>query len=39
MASDARKMRGERPFVICNLKSQDGLSEVVSFVEKHGMLA
>jgi urease accessory protein len=38
MASDARKMRGRRPFVMCNLKAQDGLEQVVSFIENHGML-
>src|SRR6202158_4380370 len=30
MASDARKMRGDRPFVMCNLKALDGLQDVVS---------
>ena len=38
MASDARKMRGERPFVMCNLKALDGLDEVVGFIEKKGLL-
>jgi urease accessory protein len=38
MASDARKMRGERPFTMSNLKSQAGLQEVVSFIEKKGLL-
>jgi urease accessory protein len=38
MASDAKKMRGERPFVMCNLKALDGLDEVVKFIEKKGLL-
>jgi urease accessory protein len=38
MASDAKKMRGERPFVMCNLKALDGLAEVISFIEKKGLL-
>ncbi|MGV7242001.1 urease accessory protein UreG [Caballeronia sp. M23-90] len=38
MASDATKMRGERPFVMCNLKALDGLDQVVSFIEKKGLL-
>ena len=38
MASDARKMRGDRPFVMCNLKEQAGLDEVVRFIERQGML-
>ncbi|MDC6291889.1 urease accessory protein UreG [Ralstonia pseudosolanacearum] len=39
MASDARKMRGDRPFVMCNLKEQAGLDAVVRFIEQQGMLA
>jgi len=38
MAADARKMRGDRPFVMTDLKSETGLSEVVSFIEKRGLL-
>ncbi|GHT88778.1 urease accessory protein UreG [Betaproteobacteria bacterium] len=38
MARDARKMRGERPFVFSNLKSGQGLAEIVSFVEREGLL-
>ncbi|WP_144108522.1 urease accessory protein UreG [Paraburkholderia sp. BCC1886] len=38
MASDAKKMRGERPFVMTNLKALDGLSEVVGFIERKGLL-
>ena len=38
MASDARKMRGERPFVMCNLKALEGLAEVIAFIEKKGLL-
>jgi urease accessory protein len=39
MASDTRKMRGERPFVMCNLKVLEGLDHVVRFIEKKGLLA
>ena len=38
MDRDARKMRGERPFVFSNLKTGQGLGEIIAFVEKHGML-
>jgi urease accessory protein len=38
MDRDARKMRGDRPFLFTNLKSQDGLSDVVDFVVAEGML-
>jgi urease accessory protein len=38
MAADAQKMRGERPFVMTDLKVQKGLAEIVGFIEKRGLL-
>ena len=38
MARDAKKMRGERPFVFTNLKTGHGLETVIQFIEKEGML-
>src|ERR1700719_2453752 len=38
MASDAKKMRGERPFVMTNLKDQAGLLDVIRFIERKGLL-
>jgi len=38
MAHDAKKMRGERPFVFTNLKTGHGLETVIQFIEKEGML-
>ena len=38
MAHDARKMRGERPFVFSNLKTGQGLPDIVAFIERHGLL-
>ena len=38
MASDAKKMRGERPFVFTNLKKGDGVAEVIAFSRKQGFL-
>jgi urease accessory protein len=38
MATDARRMRGERPFVMTNLKSLVGLDTVVRFIEQQGLL-
>jgi urease accessory protein len=35
MERDAKKMRGEKPFIFSNLKTQQGLTEVIQFVRKH----
>jgi urease accessory protein len=39
MERDARKMRGERPFVFTNLKIGTGLDIVVRFIETEGLLS
>jgi urease accessory protein len=39
MARDARRMRGERPFVFTNLKTGEGLQSVIEFLLHQGMLA
>ena len=39
MARDARAQRGDRPFVFTNLKTGEGVEEVVRFVEREGLLA
>ena len=36
MDRDARKMRGERPFVFTNLKVGTGVETVIAFIERHG---
>jgi urease accessory protein len=38
MARDAKRMRGDRPFVFTNLKSGEGLQAVLRFIEAAGML-
>ncbi|MEW5862672.1 MAG: urease accessory protein UreG [Pseudomonadota bacterium] len=38
MARDARKMRGERPFVFTNLRTGEGLDTVIRFIETEGLL-
>jgi urease accessory protein len=38
MRIDATRMRGERPFVMTNLKKRDGLEAVVQFIESKGGL-
>ena len=38
MDRDARKMRGERPFVFTNLKTGLGLVDVIAFIVKQGLL-
>jgi urease accessory protein len=39
MDRDARKMRGDRPFVFTNLKSGQGLPAVIGFIEREGLFA
>jgi urease accessory protein len=38
MDRDARKMRGERPFVFTNIKTGTGVPEIASFIRKSGGL-
>jgi urease accessory protein len=37
MDRDARKMRGERPFVFSCLKTEQGLADIVSFIKTQGV--
>ncbi len=38
MARDAARMRGERPFLFTNLKTGQGVSEIVRFIETRGLM-
>ncbi len=38
MERDARKMRGDKPFVFSNLKTGQGLEQIVEFIVRQGML-
>jgi urease accessory protein len=38
MEVDAKRMRGERPFVFSNLKTGQGLDTIITFIERQGML-
>jgi len=38
MATDAKRMRGERPFVFTNLRAGDGLSVISEFIIHEGLL-
>jgi urease accessory protein len=38
MDRDAKRMRGERPFIFTNLKVNQGLEEIVKFIEKQGLM-
>ncbi len=38
MEQDARRMRGERPFVFTNLRDGDGLQPIIDFIRHQGML-
>ena len=37
MARDAKQQRGERPFVMTNLKTQAGLRDVIDFIRTRGL--
>ncbi len=38
MDQDAKKMRGDRPFVFSNLKKAEGLDDIINFIIDAGML-
>jgi len=38
MDRDAKKMRGDRPFIFSNLKTKEGLEDIISFIVDAGML-
>ena len=38
MERDAKKMRGERPFVFSNMKTGQGLDVIIDFIERQGLL-
>jgi len=39
MDRDAKKMRGDRPFVFTNLKAREGLDDIIQFIKTEGMLS
>ena len=39
MDRDSKKMREERPFVFCDLKSYKGLEDVIAWLEKECFFA
>ncbi len=38
MDRDAKKMRGERPFVFSNMKTGEGVQQIIDFIIEKGML-
>ena len=38
MQRDAKKMRGDKPFLFTSLKEEKGLNDVISFIKKSGMI-
>jgi urease accessory protein len=34
MRRDAKKMRGDRPFVFTNLKTGEGVAEIIAWIER-----
>ncbi|MBK7673310.1 MAG: urease accessory protein UreG [Candidatus Accumulibacter sp.] len=39
MERDSRRMRRERPFVFSNMKTGQGLAEIIDFIEERGLLS
>ena len=38
MADDTKRMRDERPWVFANMKDKTGLTDIIGFIEREGML-
>ncbi len=38
MDRDAKKMRGDKPFLFTNLKQEQGLDQIITFIKKNGMI-
>jgi len=38
MARDAKRMRGDRPFVFTNMRTGQGVQEIIDFIVKQGLL-
>ena len=38
MAQDTKRMRGDRPFLFTNLRTGDGVAQVISFIRREGLL-
>lgn len=38
MDRDTKKMRGDKPFIFSNMKTEQGLAEIIGFIETEGML-
>ena len=39
MERDAKRMRGNKPFIFSNLKQDEGLQEIAKFIIEEGMLS
>lgn len=35
MARDSKKMRGEKPFVFTNIRTGEGIDQVIAFLERN----
>jgi len=38
MDRDTKKMRGDKPFIFSNMKTEQGLADIIRFIETEGML-
>ena len=36
MESDTLRMRSDKPYVMTNLKTLEGVNQIISMIEKHG---
>ena len=39
MEADTNRMRGERPWVFANMKTREGLDDIIAFIKREGMLS
>jgi len=39
MARDAKAQRGGKPFVFANMKTREGLKDILDFIRREGMLS
>ncbi|STP10036.1 urease accessory protein UreG [Helicobacter acinonychis] len=38
MERDSKKMRGEKPFIFTNIRSKEGLDDVIAWIKRNALL-